>query len=236
MNVKRHKRIGNIFVNNLYKFGGTAAILEAAIYVSAFVFFGAVWDFPSDASVAQKLVFLRENQVVLAVVNFVMYVMFGILLAVLVLSLHERLSTKSKTLSQIASIFGLIWIGLVIASGMIANIGLANVVELSVSEPEHARAVWLTVNVLVEGIGGGNEIVGGLWVLLVSIASLKATEFSNRLSYFGVFVGLAGIATVYPADVLTEIFGLSQVVWFAWLGVVMLIQPVTQRTTEVCTN
>lgn len=236
MNVKRYKRIGNIFVNSLYKFGGMAAILEAVIYVSAFIFFGSIWDFPSDANVAQKLVFLRENQVVLAVANFVMYVIFGILLAVLVLSLHERLSTKSKTLSQIASIFGLIWVGLVIASGMTANIGLTNVIELSVSEPEHARAVWLTVNVLVEGIGGGNEIVGGLWVLLVSIASLKATEFSTKLSYLGVFVGLAGIATVYPADVLTEIFGLSQVVWFAWLGVVMLIQPATQKNTEVSTS
>lgn len=223
-------------MNNLYKFGGIAAILEAVIYVSAFILFGAIWDFPSDASVVQKFVFLRENQVVLAVANFAMYVIFGILLAVLVLSLHERLSTKSKTLSQIASIFGLIWVCLVIASGMIANIGLANVVELSVSEPEQARTVWLTVNVLVEGIGGGNEIVGGLWVLLVSIASLKATVYSNKLNYLGVFVGLAGIATVYPADVLTEVFGLSQIVWFAWLGVVMLIQPEAQKNTEVPTS
>ena len=43
------------------------------------------------------------------------------------------------------------------------------------------------------------------------------------LNYLGVLVGLAGILTVVPAfAVLMDVFGLSQIVLFAWLGVVML--------------
>lgn len=215
---------GCINVDNLQKPGGIAALLEATIYVSAFIFFGAIWDFPSDVGIVQKLAFLKENQTTLVIVNLIMYVVFGIILAVLVLALHERLKGKASALAQIASIFGLIWVALVISAGMIANIGLATVIELSVKEPEQARSVWLAVDAIVEGIGGGNEIVGGLWVLLLSAAALKAHALSNKLNYLGLFVGLAGVSTVYPADILTEVFGLSQVVWFSWLGFVMLTE------------
>jgi hypothetical protein len=209
-------------VDKLQKMGGIAALLEASLYISAFIFFGAFWDFPVQAGFAEQLDFLRVNQVTLAIVNLFIYVVFGIFLAVLVLALHERLKVKSMALSQIATIFGLIWVGLVIASGMISNIGLNAVIELSVDEPEQARSVWLAVNAVAEGIGGGNEIVGGLWVLLLSIAALKGDALSKKLNYLGAFVGLAGILTVYPAEILTVIFGLSQIVWFLWLGLVML--------------
>jgi len=206
--------------------GGVAALLEALIYVSAFVFWGAVWESPPpEADVVQKLAFLKENQAILTIMNLIMYVVFGVFLAVLVIALHERLKYNAKTLSQTASVFGLLWVGLVIASGMIANVGLGNVIELSVKEPEQARSVWLAVNAIVEGMGGGNEIVGGIWVLLLSIAALKGNALSTKLNYLGVFVGLAGIFTVYPAEILTEVFGLSQILWFTWLGIVMLVEP-----------
>ena len=209
-------------MNSLQKVGGVIALLEAAIYISAFVFFGAFWNFPADADSVQKFAFLAENQGVLSIVNFIMYVLFGILLAVLVLALHERLKMNTPILSQIASIFGVVWVGLVIASGMISNIGLAAALELSVKDPEQAMTVWRAIYSVVEGIGGGNEIVGGLWVLLLSIAALKGKELHKTLSYLGLFVGIVGILTIYPAEVFTEIFGISQIVWFSWLGVSML--------------
>ncbi len=209
-------------MNNLQKVGGVTALLEAAIYISAFVFFGAFWNFPADADSVQKFAFLAVNQSLLSIVNFSMYVLFGIFLAVLVLALHERLKMNTPILSQIASIFGVVWVGLVIASGMISNIGLAAALELSVKEPEQAMTLWRAISAVVEGLGGGNEIVGGLWVLLLSIAALKGNELQKTLSYLGLFVGIVGILTIYPAEVFTEIFGISQIVWFSWLGVSML--------------
>lgn len=209
-------------MNNLQKIGGVSALLESIIYVSAFVFFGAFWNFPVDADSVKQFAFLAENKVTLSIVNLIMYVLFGIILAVLVIALHERLKGNTPILSQIASIFGIIWVGLVIASGMIANIGLASVLELSAKDPEQAMTVWRAIYSVVEGLGGGNEVVGGIWVLLLSSAALKGNELSKILNYFGVFIGIIGILTIYPAEVLTEIFGISQIVWFCWLGVSML--------------
>ena len=221
-------------VNDLQKIGGVAALLEAIIYVSAFAFFGAFWNFPVDAEYAQKFAFMVDNQVILSIVNLIMYVLFGIFLAVLVLALHERLKGNASALSQIASVFGVVWVGLVIASGMIANIGLSAVIELSTKYPEQAMTVWRAINTVVEGLGGGNEVVGGLWVLLLSIAALKANELPRLLNFFGLLIGFVGILTIYPADILTEIFGLGQIVWFAWLGIFMLMKPskLTRRSSK----
>lgn len=209
-------------MRDLQKTGGIAALCEAVIYVTVFAFYGAVWDFPAGGGTAQKLAFLANHHTGLAIVNLLGYVVFGILLAVLVLALHERVKHKAATLAQLGAVFGLVWVGLVIASGMIANIGLAAVVRLSGAEPEQAGSLWLAINTVVEGLGGGNEIVGGLWVFLVSSAALKGDALPRTLNYLGLLVGVAGILTAYPAEVLTEFFGLSQIVWFACLGIVML--------------
>ena len=171
-------------MKNLQKLGGVSALLESFIYVLAFIFFGVFYSFPVDVNSVQQFAFLAENKTILSVVNFIMYVLFGIFLVVLVLALYERLKASSPILSQIASVFGIIWVGLVIASGMIANIGLASVLELSVTDPERAMTVWHTINAIVEGLGGGNEVVGGLWVFLISLAALKTDKLSKLLSYF----------------------------------------------------
>ena len=209
-------------MSNLQKIGGVAALVEAIIYISAFVFFGAFWNSPSGADAAQQFAFLAENKTVLFVVNFVMYVLFGIVLAVLVLALHERLKKGAPTLSSLAAIFGVIWVGLVIASGMIANIGLAAAIDLANTEPQQAMTMWRAVYSVVEGLGGGNEVVGGLWVLLISITALQNQKLPKALNVFGLIVGLVGVLTVYPADVFTEIFGVSQIVWFSWLGITLI--------------
>ncbi|WP_394391525.1 hypothetical protein [Shewanella woodyi] len=108
---------------------------------------------------------------------------------------------------------------------MIANIGLAAVIDLSTSNAEQAKTLLVVVNTIVEGLGGGNEVVGGLWVLLLSIAGLKINELPKLLHYLGLFIGSVGILTIYPAEILTEIFGLGQIIWFSWLGVAMLKTP-----------
>jgi len=210
-------------MNNLQKMGGIAAILEAAIYITAFIIYGAVLVYPPiNADSVQELRFLTDNQLILSVMNLVIYVLFGVLLAVLVLAIHKRLKEFSPVLSQIASVFGLIWVGLVIASGMIGNVGLNSVVELGAKEPEQAMLIWSSVSIVTEGLGGGNEIVGGIWVLLLSLASVKQKSFPKSVIFLGIVVGLAGILTIYPLDVFTEIFGISQIIWFILLGIFML--------------
>ncbi|WDE04843.1 hypothetical protein SG34_026610 [Thalassomonas viridans] len=208
-------------MSNLQKIGGIAAISEALIYILAFIVYGAVLDYPVGDDLTLKFQFLADNQLLFSVMNLVVYVSFGILLALLVMALHERVKAQALVLSRFACVFGFLWVGLVIASGMIDNIGMAAVLKLSETEPEQARIMWLTVNVIVEGIGGGNEVVGGIWVLALSLAAWKSHALLKPLLCLGIFVGGAGISTIYPADVLTEIFGLSQIAWFLWVGIVL---------------
>jgi uncharacterized membrane protein HdeD (DUF308 family) len=76
--------------------------------------------------------------------------------------------------------------------------------------------------IVTEGLGGGNEVVGGVWVILLSFAALKERSFPKPLIFLGIIVGLVGILTIYPADLFTDFFVISQIIWFIWLGIFML--------------
>lgn len=205
--------------------GGAAAMGNALIYVTAFVFYGGIFVYPAaNASAAEEMKFLSDNQATLSIVNLVSYVLFGILLAVLVVALNERLKNFAPIFSKLTAVFGIIWVGLVIASGMIANVGLNTVIGMD--DPEKAMSIWSSVSIVSEGFGGGNEIVGGIWVLLLSSIALKGKLLSKPLNFLGLLVGLAGVLTVYPLDIFTEIFGISQIIWFLWLGVFMVRRPI----------
>ena len=209
-------------MQNLQKAAGISAILEALIYIVAFVYFGAFWAYPSDGTATEKMIYLTENQLVFSMIYFLMYAVFGIFLAVLVVGLYEKLKSANDLLVKVGSVFGVVWVVLVIASGMLASIGLTHSISLMETSAEKAFDMWRMISVLIESLGGGNELVGGLWVLMLSLAALKAKVFSRGLNYLGLVVGISGIATVYPEDVITEIFGITQIVWFVWLGVSLL--------------
>jgi hypothetical protein len=164
---------------------------------------------------------------------------FGIFLVVLSLALYERLKTGASVMAQTATAFGLIWAGLVIASGMVANVGIAAVEDLLRNDPVQAGSVWLAIEIVQLGLGGGNEIVGGVWVLLVGWAALRAGEFPRVLNYLGVVIGLSGILTVIPVlevfgavEMLGFVFGLGLLVWFVWLGIIMLRSGPIARTPD----
>ncbi|MEL6483257.1 MAG: DUF4386 family protein [Bacteroidota bacterium] len=211
---------------SLQKLGGISAILEALVYISAFMVYGGLLVYPdANASAQERLNFLVENQFVLSLLNFTSYVLFGILLVVLVLALHHRFKHQNPILSKIASVFGYVWVVLVIASGMIANIGLSSVIKMGATNPNEAMYIFSSINIVTDGLGGGNEIVGGLWVLLVSIIGLQGKQMAKGISILGLLVGVAGILTVYPLDIFKEIFGLSQIVWFLVIGVVLIRKP-----------
>ena len=207
----------------LQKLGGFCSISLGLIYIIAFIVYGGILDYPkADATEIERLNFLSDNYLILSTINLISYVLFGILLAVLVVSIHQKIKGYLPNLSILASIFGIIWVGLVIASGMIANIGLNSVIEIGIEEPQKAISIWSSVGIVSEGLGGGNEIVGGVWVLLLSIATFKYSFFSKTLNLLGLLVALAGILTILPFDLFKEIFGISQIVWFIWIGISMI--------------
>jgi hypothetical protein len=52
---------------------------------------------------------------------------------------------------------------------------------------------------------------------------LWASGLPKALDILGLLVGAMGIMTILPAvNDLTGVFGLGQIVWFVWLGVLLL--------------
>jgi hypothetical protein len=60
-------------------------------------------------------------------------------------------------------------------------------------------------------------------MLLISWVALRAGGLPKALSYLGIVVAAAGILSALPGlGDLGMVFGLVQIVWFIWLGIVML--------------
>jgi hypothetical protein len=214
------------------KAAGVASLIQALCYICGFAMLATVMS-PENAggwSQVQKLEYILENAALFQLWNVIIYLIFGVALVVLAATLHRLLGGSKSLLIAIATPFGLIWSGLVIASGMVANVGLSAVSETYARSAEEAANSWAIIGTVQDGIGGGVELVGGIWVLLVSVSSMISGEILPKwLNWVGFIVGAAGIATIVPA--LTElgaVFGLTQIIWFVGVGVVLLRVDGTQ--------
>ena len=212
-------------MKTLHKSGGFAALYLAVAYLIGMVIFLAVLDYPSITDPAQKVALLVDMQTVTFLTNLIMYVFFGVVLVVLSLALYDRLKSGAPALMQAAAALGVVWAGSLIASGMVANAGIAPVVALYATDPAQAALTWQTIETVAGGLGNFNgEILGGLFTLLVSLAALRAGALPRVLNILGLFVGMVGILSLVPAltELLTGVFGLGQIVWFVWLGIALL--------------
>ena len=206
------------------KVGGFAALYLAAAYVAAMPYFLVFVKYQSAVDPAEKVALLVSNHDSMRAMYLVTYIIFGIVLAVLALALYARLKDGTPTLAQAATAVGLIWAFVLVASGMIFNAGMGAVVGLHGANPAQAVSAWQAIEPVAQGLGGsGGELLGGLWVLLVSVAALRTGALPKALNWLGVAIGAAGVLSVVPVlSDLAFVFGLLQIVWFVWLGIVML--------------
>ena len=213
-------------MKNLQKIGGVSALIDAATYL---VSLGLVFTLlapmaNTELDFGQFMAFFIENQTIVFIWHLTMYMVNGVFLVILALALHERLKANSPALAQTATVFGLIWAALVFTSGLITNHGLNVVVDLYGKDPAQAATVKLILDTVTMGIDSSDRFLGCLWVLLVSWAALRAEGLPKALNYFGLVIGVAGlISTAAPAlNELGFAFGLGIIVWWIWLGIVML--------------
>jgi hypothetical protein len=209
---------------NLTKIRRFCRLVHGSRLMIGIVIFLVVLDYLSITDPAQKVALNVDKQMVIFSTNLLMYVFFGFALIVLSLTLYDRLKSGAPALMQAATAIGIIWAGSLIASGMVANAGLATVVALYAKDPAQAALVWQGIEAVANGLGNASgEILSGLWALLVSLAALRAGGLPKGLNILGVLVGAVGIITIIPAlNALTGVFGLGQIIWFIWMGIVLL--------------
>jgi len=214
-------------MKTLQKFGGISALLMAAAYAAIMLIFIVVLNYPSITDPMQKIALVVAQPNMIFLTNILGYVLFGVLLVVLSLALHDRLKESSTGMVQIAVILGIIWAASLVASGMVSNAAIAPSVALYTSDPALAANNWSLIETISGGLGNANgEILGGLFTLLISWAALRSGKLPKVLNILGLLVGAVGIVSLAPMlNSLAMVFGLLQIVWFVWLGFILLSQP-----------
>lgn len=208
-------------MHSIQKLGGISALIAAGTWLVGIVMAVTVFmDYVSATDTSEAIAFIADNQLSMHVWNIIIMIVFGIVLVPVVLAIGDRLRAAHSPLARVAEVFGLIWAGVVIAAGMITNIAYSSIATLHAADPEMAVTVWNGLEVVTNGLGGGNEVLGGVWVLGISIVALRERLFARWTNYLGVIMGVAGLVTVVPAlEDVGAIFGLGLIVWFVAVGI-----------------
>jgi hypothetical protein len=217
--------------------GGIGALIAATTFIFGIaLFITSLSDYvDDDATPAESVEFLIGHQGILLLWYFTIFLVFGLAIIPLARALRNRLVDVNSQLADISAVFAYIWAGLMFATGMVHNIGIAAIVDLQESDPAAAENLWSAVTTVADGLGGGNELVGGMWILLVSLAAWGSGRLPKGLNVLGIVSALSGLVTLVPglSDV-GIVFGLGSIAWFAWTGIFLLRNPnATASAAEV---
>ena len=211
-------------MQSIQKMGGIGAFVASGTFVVGLAMFATVlYDFVSATEPANAVEFIVDNQLALYIWNILITIVFGIALVPLVLAIRDRLHDARSPLARVATVFGLIWTGAIVATGMITNIAYGTVVDLQATDPGTAATVWKSLDAVANGLGGGNEVLGGVWVLGLSIVALRERLFARWVNYLGVVMGVAALTTIVPQlEDVGAVFGLGLIIWFVAVGITLI--------------
>ena len=206
------------------KTGGVAALYIALALLAAIPYFLLIVDYPGASTAADKVGLIVDHYPSLYAMYLASYVVFGLALGLVALAVWDRLRTAAPSTARAATWVGLVWAGTLVASGLVFTYGLTTIEALAAADEAQAAATWQAVEPVALALGGaGGELLGGLFVLLVGVAVLQGGGLPRVLAWLGAAIGIVGLVSVVPAlRDLGIAFGLLQIVWFAWLGVVLL--------------
>lgn len=212
----------------LGKIGGMAALTCAATYLFGFVLLvtllAPLGYGTGDIDPAAVVRFTQSNLGLIVTWNTVIYIINALALTLLVVALTARFRSPSPDWSTAILAFGLVWCALVLGAGMIANVASERAVAIAQTDFESAVQTWQVLHAVELGLGGGNEIAGGVWILCVSLAALVHRAFGKVIIGLGLLSGLGGLLTILPplGDVAGAAFGLGAIAWFIAVGVALL--------------
>lgn len=211
-------------MKTLQKAGGISALYMAVAYIAAMPYFLVVVNYPAVVDPTEKVILLRDNYTSMFAMHVIVYEFVAIGLIVLGLALYHRLKVGTPVIAQIATAIVLIWACLLLASSMVFNYGMKSAVELYATDPSQAVWTWQALESVAQGLGGaGGELLGGLWLLLVSWAAYRTNALPKQLNWLGFVIAFAGLSSVVPTlEDAGIVFGLLHIIWFVWLGIVML--------------
>lgn len=166
----------------------------------------------------QQLQYVYNQPELMKVWYVIIYLVFGLSLLFLNSSVNYKLKGSIR---HAASSIGIIWSGFVIATGLFAInvIGTINPSSVEVSGMQTLE-LWQLLSLIISSIGGGIEVMGGLWLLLIAF-QLNSIQ-SKAFKVFSAVIGVSGVLTIFPSlSDLTVVFGLGQMIWFFALSYIL---------------
>jgi len=222
-------------MKTLQKVGGISALVCAGTYILALGLLITVLTPMADSSLPfdRFIAFFLPHQTLVFFWHFSMYLVNGAFLALLTLALYQRLKNGAPNLALVAACFGLFWVGLVFASGFITLYGWEVIGKLSSTDPAQASLLRLVVDTITIGIDHSDRFLGCLWVSFTSWAALRTRQLPKLLNFLGFVIGITGVASsIVPAlNQLGYAFGIGVIVWWGWLGIVLLRSPTIDLNT-----
>ena len=216
--------------------GGIAGILAGITYIVGFLLFGLELKDLFDGEnktlgAVEAIQFLADHRAIFYLANGLVYILNGFLQIIVACAVYEYLQDSapnrgySHVRAAVAAI-GCVWGALIVAAGMIGNGGAHVAIQLLENGHfDRAATVWTTVDaVYTDGIGGGNEIVGAIWISWTSVLSFRDGCFHKPINLLGVVAGIAGAVTVVPGlwDEATAVFGILMIVWYVLAGLTLI--------------
>jgi hypothetical protein len=225
-------------MTNLQRSGGIAAIVHRFAYVVAMVIFFGLLSPLFTATAAEYVAFIAENHGLMYASILIAYWLPGATVVVMALALYNLVKDDAPVLAQVATVFALIWAALIIGSGnlMLSNFGV--IARTYANDPAQAVTLWKALNAVEHGIISDNEIIGSLWVSLLSYAALSINRLNRGLCYLGLLLGVIGVGTGLFAFIpeiheMVVLFGLGMVAWSVWVGVALLRgHPITAASRQ----
>ena len=201
------------------KFAVISAVYGGLSYIGGiFVYLVLIGD-NSGAAVAEQVAIMGQNAFLIHITTLHIYVLFSAGIIAIAAYTYRKLQSEQPALALLSLIAGVIWATLLIASGFI-SMAFTNAL-MSGGVTDSLIAAWPAIDIVSDALGGGNELLGGVFTGLLSFALYKA-RLGTMLTYgLGLIVCVGGLISTLPylADVGIGIFVMSQIPWFfslAW--------------------
>lgn len=188
-------------------------------YIGGIFVYLQLLKYDSATSASEQLTIIGSNAVLVHITTLHIYVLFSFAIILLATYLYLKLKELQPILGLLSLITGVVWATILIASGFISM--AVTTLLMNGTTVSDLTSAWQTLDIISNALGGGNELIGGIFTGLLSLAMYKARYSGKATSILGALVFIGGTISALPylADIGIGIFVISQILWFfslAW--------------------